>query len=333
MRCLSQVHADSISPRRSLFLAVIPMRVLSLILAGACVVSCAAGPIENTVDGGGSTAENCLDGIDNDSDGFVDCSDQDCGQAGACRGFGDVGTTDTGAADTGATDTGTADTGNADSGFQDTGEGTGSGEGFGCTTDPSICTADQHCDNGACVNNVYQHVAIVSRAVENPANHGNTPGPDLDAVAVKSGGVSSFAASVVKVIQGRVSDPEGNVNAASSAIIGANDAMTDTTGGTCNLAEGQGFFSLGYGDDPQGIVILAMPNAIQQGDSLAVYEVGNGFCSNISTVREDSFEVYVGPLNADLTVISNLATLVGQGFKLAGSQSALNGGIFEFAAP
>ena len=202
-----------------------------------------------------------------------------------------------------------------------------------CATDASLCTAGQQCDNGACVTIVYQHVAIVSRAVENASNHGNTPGPDIDAVAIKSGGVASFAASVAKVIDGRASDPEGNVNAASSAITGTNDAMTDTTGGTCDLAEGQGFFSLGYGDAPQGIVILAMPNAIAATDSVAVYELGNGFCSNVSVVREDSFEVYVGPLNADVAAITDLTTLIGQGFKLAGSQTAQNGGIFEFAAP
>lgn len=213
------------------------------------------------------------------------------------------------------------------------GSGSGSGSGATCTTDPSICTADQQCDDGACVAIVYQHVAIVSRAVEDTANHGNTPGPDLDAVAVKSGGVSSFAASVAKVIQGRASDPEGNVNAASSAITGANDAMTDTSGGTCDLAEGQGFFSLGYGDAPQGIIIVAMPNAIVDGDSIVVYEVGSTYCSNVTRQREDSFDVYVGPLNADVAAITDLTTLTGQGFKLAGSQTAQTGGIFEFAAP
>jgi hypothetical protein len=213
------------------------------------------------------------------------------------------------------------------------GSGSGSGSGATCTTDASLCSATEQCDNGACVTIVYQHVAIVSRAVENTSNHGNTPGPDLDAVAIKSGGVASFAASVAKVISGRASDPEGNVNAASSAITGANDAMTDTTGGQCSLAEGQGFFSLGYGDAPQGIIVLAMPNAIVAGDSVAVYEVGSGFCANVSVVREDSFEVYVGPLNADVAAITDLTTLIGQGFKLAGSQTAQTGGIFEFAAP
>jgi len=152
-------------------------------------------------------------------------------------------------------------------------------------------------------------------------------------VAVKSGGVSSFAASVAKVISGRTSDPEGNVNDASSAITGPNDAMTDNTGGTCDLAEGQGFFALGYGDSPQGIVVLAMPNAIQPGDSVVVYEIGPGFCSNVNVVREDSFEVYVGPLNANLAAITDRSSLISQGFRLAGSQSSQNGGIFEFPAP
>jgi len=213
------------------------------------------------------------------------------------------------------------------------GSGSGSGSGADCSTDSSICTAGQQCDNGACVTIVYQHVAIVSRAVEDAGNHGNTPGPDLDAVAIKSGGVASFAASVVKVIDGRASVPEGNVNAASAAITGANNAMTDTTGGTCDLAEGQGFFSLGYGDAPQGIIILAMPNAIADSDSVVVYEVGSTYCSNVTRAREDSFDVYVGPLVVDVAAITDLTTLIGQGFKLAGSQTAQTGGIFEFAAP
>jgi hypothetical protein len=52
-------------------------------LTCAFIVGCAPDPVDNTVDGGISTAENCLDGIDNDTDGFIDCSDQDCAQAGA----------------------------------------------------------------------------------------------------------------------------------------------------------------------------------------------------------------------------------------------------------
>ena len=280
------------------------MRTHLFALTCACIVGCAADPVERADGGDGSIAENCLDGIDNDSDGFIDCADQDCTQAGACRGFGDTGTADTGTTDTGAQDTGSTDTGSADTAPIDTG-----------TTSAGA------------------YVAIVSRAVENPANHGNTPGPDLDAVAVKSGGVSSFAASVAKVISGRTSDPEGNVNSASSAITGPNDAMTDTPGGQCNLFEGQGFFSLGYGDGPQGIVVLAMPNAIRPGDSIAVYEIGPGFCANVSVVREDSFDVYVGPSNVNVAAITDLSSLVGQGFLLVGNQSAQNGGISEFAAP
>ena len=103
------------------------MRTPLLALTCACIVGCAADPVERVDGGGGSTAENCLDGIDNDSDGFVDCSDQDCAQAGACAGgttdtgVQDTGTTDTGTTDTGVQDTGTTDTGTTDTGVQDTG--------------------------------------------------------------------------------------------------------------------------------------------------------------------------------------------------------------------
>jgi hypothetical protein len=61
--------------------------------------------------GGGTAAENCVDGVDNDQDGFVDCADQDCPQAGACQGGGDTGVQDTGSTDTGVQDTGSPDTG------------------------------------------------------------------------------------------------------------------------------------------------------------------------------------------------------------------------------
>ena len=71
--------------------------------------------------GGGAAAENCLDGVDNDLDGSIDCADSDCGAAGACQGFNDTGVQDTGTTDTGAQDTGVQDTGSADTGAQDTG--------------------------------------------------------------------------------------------------------------------------------------------------------------------------------------------------------------------
>ncbi|MFH1357861.1 MAG: hypothetical protein ABII18_12105 [bacterium] len=39
---------------------------------------------DEIVDGGGALAETCDDGIDNDSDTFVDCDDEDCGTDAAC---------------------------------------------------------------------------------------------------------------------------------------------------------------------------------------------------------------------------------------------------------
>lgn len=102
------------------------MRRLGLLLFVLGVAACA----EDTVaarssggggGGGGATAENCLDGVDNDLDGFVDCSDSDCGAAGACQGFADTGVQDTGSFDTGVQDTGSFDTGVRDTGTADTG--------------------------------------------------------------------------------------------------------------------------------------------------------------------------------------------------------------------
>ena len=104
--------------------------------------------------GGGTAAENCLDGVDNDLDGLVDCSDSDCGAAGACQGFNDTGVQDTGTTDTGVLDTGSADTGAQDTGNPDTGpqpQPENCIDGLDNDFDGSADCADSDCDAaGAC---------------------------------------------------------------------------------------------------------------------------------------------------------------------------------------
>ena len=212
------------------------------------------------------------------------------------------------------------------------GSGSGSGSGDTCATDED-CAAGEQCDDSACGAIVYQHVAIVSRAVEDLTKINKTPGPDLDAVAIESGGVSSFAASAPVLIFGRASDGNANENARKNDILGPNDVLTDTSGAICLDADGQSeFMSLGFGDAPQGIVVLAMPNPIAPTDSVAVYEVGNVYCNDVTAVRDDSFDVYVGPVDANPDAITDLDTLLGQGFIKIGSQTAQTGGIFKFSA-
>ncbi len=235
--------------------------------------------------------------------------------------------------------------GSADANICVAGEGSGSGSGEGsaavtCATDPTICTADQQCDDGVCASFVY--IALVSRGEETP-NETNTPGPDIDAIAVLKGNVPSFATEVVKFVPG----PElsaGNDNSDQSKLLGPNDAMSDTSGDKCDLdglanADDSGepngraddsvatFTSLGF---QGGFVIVRMPVSIADGDVISVYELGNLWCDNISRDRADSFDIYVGLSSVDVDTITSAADFnVTSGFQTVGGQSAANGGIAE----
>ncbi len=225
------------------------------------------------------------------------------------------------------------------------GSGSGSGEGSAavtCDTDPTICPADQQCDDGVCASFVY--VALGSRGAETP-NEPNTPGPDIDAIAVSKGGVQTFASEVIQFVEG----PElaaGNDNNDSSKLIGPNDAMSDSNSPKvdCDLdglenasddVEPDGtndtsatFTSLGF---QGGYVIVKLPVSIVDGDEIVVYELGNLWCENIGRDRADAYDVYVGLSNADVDAITSPAGFSNPafGFTGIGADPAANGGVLR----
>ncbi|NQW62599.1 MAG: hypothetical protein HQ461_07200, partial [Deltaproteobacteria bacterium] len=214
-------------------------------------------------------------------------------------------------------------------------DGSGSGSGSGadtCATDED-CADGEQCDNSACGAIVYQHVAIVSLASADLGTPNGTPGPDLDAVAVVSGGVPSFATSAPVLILGGFSVGKPNENATKADILGPNDVLTDTSGLDCIDPDGHSeFLSLGYKADPQGLVVLAMPSPISATDTISVYEVGNDYCRDITTTRDDAYDVYVGPRDIDAAAINDLNSLSAQGFIKLGGNSGQIGKIFNISA-
>jgi hypothetical protein len=221
------------------------------------------------------------------------------------------------------------------------GSGSGSGSGADCSTDPTICTDGQQCDDGVCASFVY--VALVSRGVETP-NETNTPGPDIDAIAVLKGGVPSFASEVVKFVSGPETN-SGNDNSDPSKLLGSNDAMSDTSGDKCDLdglanANNSGepngraddsaatFTSLGF---QGGFVIVRMPVSIVDGDVISVYELGSVWCDNIMRDRADAYDIYVGLSSVQVEGFNSAAdfSVIGNGFQSLGADPAANGGIYK----
>jgi hypothetical protein len=212
------------------------------------------------------------------------------------------------------------------------GSGSGSGSGADCSTDASICTDGQQCDGTQCVTITYNLIAIVSTATDSVGTPNNTPGPDIDAIAIEKGGVPTFADSVKKVINGGFTSSQPNANLDSSKVLGNTDVLFDTSGIVCDVSDTAGYFSLGYGSQPQGIIVVGFPTNFGSGDVAKIYEVGATWCvrdnGDSLPLRDDSFEVYYGPSNADTGAITDRASLLGQGFKLAGGSESQEGGIF-----
>ena len=217
------------------------------------------------------------------------------------------------------------------------GSGSGSGSGATCTTDPTICTADQQCDDGACID--FQYVTLVSRGTLTDGEL-NTPGPDIDAIAVVRGGVSEFASEFKQFVKGGET-ADGNVNSDASKLLGPNDAMTDSNSpkvdcdldGTNSPSDSEPptrandavptFCSLGFTD---GFVVVKMPTKLRDGDEIKVYELGSTWCENVGRTRADEYEIYVG--GADLVIdASTTVADVKAKFTLLGGQTEANGGI------
>ncbi|MFT6628504.1 MAG: hypothetical protein ACJA1R_001766 [Flavobacteriales bacterium] len=208
--------------------------------------------------------------------------------------------------------------------------------GMTACTDGTECADTEQCTDGFCESipaTPYLYVAIVSNVPAGSAEgiETNTPGPDVDAIQLIQGGVDNFAAVVEGSAQGETDADEGNNNADSSKVTGANDAIPAVDGSEdCNLdeaADGGTFFSMG-GEGGFLIVSFAAGIEITTGDTLNVWELSDASCANVSTVRPDAFSVYV----SNTTDVSGVATAAdisaANGWQLVGASGG-NGGIFS----
>lgn len=232
------------------------------------------------------------------------------------------------------------------------GDGAACSDNFACNTETSAChttcTTEAECVSGficndanACVADAtatvtYPYVAVVSETSnDDDLNGTNTPGPDIDAIEIISGGTSSFATLVSKSNQGAGGDDDndGNVNEDVNVITGANDAIPDTAG-DCNLSEdteGGEFWSMG---DETGFAVVTFAQPIVDGDTIRVWELDDTLCDNVGTTRADRYGISVGNSNVDLALITASTNISGDNWLSQGSSSA-NGGKTEvtFAAP
>lgn len=179
---------------------------------------------------------------------------------------------------------------------------TDAGTCFDSCTDGSECGADYQCnaDTSMCElvpENPYSFVAVHSRvaASDDAINNTNTPGPDIDAIVLTSGGAMIPATTVEGGVAGAVGD-DGNAADDASAVTGARDSTADTT--DCDLSGG--YYSIGADD---GFVIVSFGDGVEMadGDSVAVYELANaetdpGNCENVGSNWSDTYDVYINKI-------------------------------------
>ena len=127
-----------------------------------------------------------------------------------------------------------------------------------------------------------------------------------------------------------VGNDDGNVNNSVNAILHQNDAIPDN-GGDCNLAEagdGGQFWSMG---DGAGYVIVSFPGdrALEDNDTITVWELDDIICDNVGTSRADSYEVYVGNSDAGPNGISNSSGIGGNNWLSLGAAPG-TGGVENF---
>jgi hypothetical protein len=142
------------------------------------------------------------------------------------------------------------------------------------------------CENGCCLGPRYQYVLV--QDLTDPAA-GRSPGADVDAISVISDQREVFAVSVEDSQIGQ----DGNEFADVTELLGPSDSECEV----------QNFTALG-GLRAGGYVVVGFGNeAIENGDTIKVYEVGATLCGRFD---DDPFRVSVG-------VSTDLGTFVEQG--------------------
>ncbi len=223
------------------------------------------------------------------------------------------------------------------------GEGAACSNNFACNTETSTChttcTTDAECvsgftcsDTNACVADAtatvtYPYVAIISETTNAEDLENNTPGPDIDAIELISGGTSYFAAQVPASFQGAADE---NANNDVNAITGPLDAIP-SSGTDCDLAEvpNAKFWSMG---DNTGFAVVTFSQNVADGDMIRVWELDDLLCD--IGPRSDQYAVSVGNNAVDLATISTASSVSGNNWTHQGSSNGGGGKIeFTFAAP
>ncbi len=143
----------------------------------------------------------------------------------------------------------------------------------------------------------YVYVAVRSRTSTAADLDNNTPGPDIDAVEIFNLDGSSWATEIWAT-PGELG-ANGSVNEDPDAVLGEDDAFE--ANGDCILDDDTmdaRFYSMGGGDPllgDEGWLVVSFEDGVSvvDGDVVGVYEVGADDCANISTERDDEYEVYI----------------------------------------
>lgn len=199
-------------------------------------------------------------------------------------------------------------------------DGSECGDGYQCNADSMMCELVPE--------DPYSFVAVHSRVAgtDDAINNTNTPGPDIDAIILTSGGAEIPATTVEGGVAGSFNADEGNAASDASTVTGARDSTADVT--DCDLSGG--YYSLGADD---GFVIVSFGAGVEMadGDSVAVYELANGStdpgnCENVGSNWSDTYDVYI---NNDATAAT--AADIAGGWCLIGSKAGGGFGTFQIA--
>ncbi len=212
---------------------------------------------------------------------------------------------------------------------------TDNGACFTSCTDGSSCAEGFQCEivqgtpSGVC-NSIpavpYNWVALVSTAAGDDSTAADNPGPDVDAVELRSQitGTTLYANAVASSAVGTVTGGANNTGAPGNVTGAPNDFAGPNA--DCNLESATGYFAFG-GAGGFVVVTFAGLSEIATNDVIKVYELagGPGNCANISTDRPDSFSIFIGrgdapSTSAEITSLANTCQV--------GSSPAL-GGITE----
>lgn len=183
---------------------------------------------------------------------------------------------------------------------------------FSACTDGSECAEGFQCTDSLCteVTEVpYTFVALVSTAAGDDATSANNPGPDVDAIGLIQGAAEVYAAAVTGSAIGAVTGGDNSTGAPANVTGAPNDFNGPDA--ECTLESATGYFAFG-GAGGFVAVSFAAGVEIADGDQVKVYELagGAGNCSNISTDRPDTFDVFIG---AEGTAAPSVATDISGG--------------------